>query len=285
MDLSRADYQKRMRRVLLYIRDHIDEEISLDDLAEVANFSRYHFHRFFYGMAGETVAGYIRRLRLEHAAQILKYGDKKITDVAYEAGYANLESFTRAFRSYFGVLPSEFKEQQGYFKETRLEDVNLGKKGDFMDVHVSRKPERKVIFVRHIGPYAECGLAWGKLCAWAGPKGLIREGSHFLGLSYDDPQITAPEKIRYDACIEVKNDVQISGEVGIQNIPAGDYAVCLHKGSYEGLSETYIKLCGGWLVDSGRELKHAPSIEVYLNDPKTTPPEELLVELQLPLKD
>ncbi len=285
MTVNRDDYQKRIRDVLIYIRDHIDETISLEKLASIANFSPYHFHRFFCGIIGETVAAYIRRLRLEHAAHQLKYSDTRITDIAYDAGYSNLESFTRAFRSCFGALPSQFREQETYFKKSGIDDIKPLKKGGEMNVEVVSKPERKVAFVRHVGPYEECGAAWGKLCGWAGPKGLLQNGTVMLGLSYDDPQITAPEKIRYDACIEVNGNIDASGEIGVQNIPAGDYALYLHKGPYDKLSESYSRICGEWLVASGKEIKHAPSVEIYLNDPCSTPPEELLVEIQLPLKD
>lgn len=86
------------------------------------------------------------------------------------------------------------------------------------------------------------------------------------------------------ACVTVGEDVQPAGEIGVQEIPAGDFAVYLHKGPFEKLIDTYGALCGGWLPESGREIKDQPSVEIYLNDPNTTAPEDLLVEIQIPLE-
>ena len=86
----------RILRVLVYIQGHLDDVISLDDLAAVAHFSPYYFHRVFRGMVGESVMGHVRRLRLERAAHRLKSGDHPVTRVAFEAGYETHEAFIRA---------------------------------------------------------------------------------------------------------------------------------------------------------------------------------------------
>ncbi len=95
-------------------------------------------------------------------------------------------------------------------------------------------------FVRHTGPYNECGAAWEKLCSWAEAKGLFGPNTQLLGLCYDDPEVTPPEKIRYDACLTIDTDVRPEGEVGVQEIPGGRYAVTLHQGAF---GETGRYLC------------------------------------------
>jgi len=90
--------------------------------------------------------------------------------------------------------------------------------------------------------------------------------------------------VRYDAAIVVPDRVKASGEVLIQEIPGGDYAVTTHRGPYDSLGRTYASLCGVWLPASGRELRDAPPIEFYLNDKSVTPPQDLLTEICLPLK-
>ncbi|HRX85905.1 MAG TPA: AraC family transcriptional regulator, partial [Phycisphaerae bacterium] len=83
---TERDYQQRMLRVLVFIQQHLDEALRLEDLAGVANFSPFHFHRIFRGMVGETVMEHVRRLRLERAAQRLRQGDQPVTRLAFEAG-------------------------------------------------------------------------------------------------------------------------------------------------------------------------------------------------------
>ena len=281
-DDTQIAYQQRILNVLLYIQNHLYEQLSLEELASVACFSPYHFHRIFRGMVGETLAGYIRRLRLERAAQLLVQTDRSITDLAFEAGYETVESFTRAFKSRFGIVPSAYKKTNRVDVITRLPDFKQGEVR--MDVQIKEIPSRKVVFVRHVGPYPECGKAWEKLCTWAGPRGLLQPGTEFLGLCYDDPDVTDPDKIRYDACITTDADVQAEGEIGTQTIEAGQYAMTTHHGSYMKLSETYAELCGQWAPQNGYEIRSQPSMEVYLNSPEDTPEDELLTDVHVPIE-
>jgi AraC family transcriptional regulator len=136
-----------------------------------------------------------------------------------------------------------------------------------------------------MGPYATCTPAWEKLCAWAEPKGLLGQGVDYLGICWDDPDVTEEELIRFDACITVPEEIQADQGINITEIPAGDYAVALHNGSYEKLIESYTEMCGEWLAKSGRQAEFTFSIEIYHNHPDEVPPDELKVEIQMPLKD
>jgi len=282
-DDTKASYQERILRVLLYIQNNLYEPLSLEELADVACFSPYHFHRIFRGMVGETLAEHIRRLRLERAAQLLQQSNRTVTDLAFEAGYETVESFTRAFKDRFGIAPSKYKKSNEHRISAKLPDLEM--KGEFsMDVQVKEIPPRQVAFVRHIGPYNECGKAWDKLCTWAGPRGLLQPGVEFIGLCYDDPDITPAEKIRYDACITIESDIDPEGEIGIQTVEGGLYAMTTHHGSYTKLSETYAKLCGQWAPQNGYEIRSLPSLEIYLNSPEDTPEDELLTDVHISIE-
>jgi AraC family transcriptional regulator len=152
-----------------------------------------------------------------------------------------------------------------------------------MQVNIHKLEPMRIAFVRHVGPYAGVAAAWRKLCGWAGPKGLLGPSTACVGLSYDDPEITPPDKLRYDAAIAVGPQVSGEGEIWVQEIPSGEYAVVMHRGPYESLSETYRAVCGQWLPSSGREPGAAPSLEFYHNSPDTTKPDDLLTEIWIPL--
>ena len=248
--------------------------MALDQLAGVASFSPWHFHRIFRGMVGESVKEHIRRLRLERAAQRLKTTDRPVMEIALEAGYESHEAFTRAFAAMFADTPSGFRA--GAVRGVAFD-------GPPLDVSVRSIGPLKVAFVRYTGPFDQVGAAWNKLMMWAGPRGLLGPGARMLGIVQDDPEITAPERLRYDAAMVVKDDVSASGEVGIQEIGPGEYAVALHVGPYNTLGQTYMRMCGEWLPASGRELAGLPSMEFYLNSPMTVPPEQLRTEICLPL--
>ena len=100
------DYQQRILRVLTHIQEHLDEALELEELARVACFSSFHFHRVFAAMTGETIADHVRRLRLERAAMELRSGAKQVIQVALDAGYEAHAAFTRAFKAASSVSAS-----------------------------------------------------------------------------------------------------------------------------------------------------------------------------------
>ncbi len=150
-----------------------------------------------------------------------------------------------------------------------------------MDVRIEKLPPKRVAFVRNIGPYQEAGKAWEKLMAWAGPRGLFNPNASCLGLCHDDPDVTPADKIRYDACLAVGDDFEGEGEIGVQEISGGNYAIARHNGPYENLADTYAALCGQWLPSSGHEPRDAPPFEVYLNNPQDTPPADLKTDVHV----
>src|SRR5262249_26256763 len=103
---TEQDYRERIVRTLVYIQGRLDEELELAELAGVAAFSPFHFHRIFRGLVGESVKEYVRRLRLERAARCLKQESRPVTEIALQAGFETHESFTRAFTAMFGESPS-----------------------------------------------------------------------------------------------------------------------------------------------------------------------------------
>jgi AraC family transcriptional regulator len=102
---TRADHEIRLEEVVRYIAEHLDEPINLGDLADLACLSRFHFHRVFQALLGETVGEMSRRLRLERASESLRTTDEPITELAFETGYSTHEALIRAFRTAFGCTP------------------------------------------------------------------------------------------------------------------------------------------------------------------------------------
>lgn len=292
---TQLDYQERVLRVLVHIQQHLDEARDPEHLARIAGFSMYHFHRIFRALVGESLASHYRRLRLERAAVYLRATDKAITQLAFDAGYETHEAFTRAFRAQFGMAPTEFRAERAYphvagqrvhyvadgalesFEPVPWEDVQMDAK------FVELEPFR-VAFMRHVGPYQEVGALWQRFGGWAGMNGLFKPGKRVLGMAHDDPEVTPPDKIRYDACIEVDESFQPSGEVGVQEVRGGAYAMTVHEGPYDGLANTYCTLMGQWLPAQSRETADAPCFEIYVNNPMDTKPEDLRTEVYVPVK-
>lgn len=279
-----ADHHARILRVLLYLQEHLDEPVTLEELSGVACFSPYHFHRIFAACVGETLHQHIRRLRLERAARWLLQSEETITAIALRSGYDTPAAFGKAFKKQFSHSPSQFREQRQAlfvaFAPPRLQILEA-----VMQATIKEMPEQRVLFVRRQGNYAEASReAWGVLFSFAQGEGLMAKPPVMLGLSHDDPDITGEERLRYDACIKVDEGVEGEGEVGVQTIAGGRYAVFLHEGAYDTLNETYKGIFAQWLPKSEESLRELPCFEQYLNSMWDTAPKDLRTEIYIPLQ-
>jgi AraC family transcriptional regulator len=315
----RAEYVARINRVIDHIEANLGSTLALDDLAEVAAFSPYHFHRIFKAMVGENLAAFIRRRRVEKAASLLLSNPSRpITQVALECGFSSPAAFARVFRESFGMSASDWiraggavdsKNREGERNEGQqvrkprqatppairiLDPVTrnwlwrLSMNAGEARVEVRSVPEMHVAYLRHIGPYAGdnalFGRLFGRLFSWAGPRGLIGADTKVVSIYEDDPDITDEERLRVDVALSVPVGTSTDGEIGTRTIPAGTYAV----GHFEILpreySEAWQTMMGQWLPESGWQCGDGPCLEMYLNQPGDDPEATHIVELYVPVK-
>ena len=156
-------------------------------------------------------------------------------------------------------------------------------------VEVREVPEMQVAYIRHIGPYASNealfqGL-FGRLMAWAGPRGLIRfPETKMLTIHYDNPNMTDEGKLRVDVCISVPRGTPAEGEIGSMIIPGGKNAVARFEIAPDQYGDAWEAVYGGWMQQSGYQPDDRPCYEVYLNDPKEHPDGKHIVEIHAPVK-
>ncbi len=300
-------YTDAVQRAVKIIVDGLDRAVELDALAKVACLSPFHFHRIFKGMIGETPLELHRRLRLERAAIQLCETGLSVGEIAFAAGYVAHETFTRSFTENFGMAPTAFRKSSPQTLDTcasqsdekprtelaalcRIhypftESVeNIIPKGVLkMEVKIETFPEIRVATVRHIGPYNRIPEAFGKLGELAGRHGLFKPGALMLGVYHDDPETTPAAELRSDAAVSLSEADPLPESMGELRLPAGQYAVVLHRGSYSRLGDTWQRFMGQWLPQSGHRIGPGYSTEVYLNHPGNAAEKDLLTELRLPL--
>jgi AraC family transcriptional regulator len=122
----REEYLARINAVLDYIEKNLSRPLSLEELARVALFSPYHFHRVFSSLCGETLFQFIQRVRLEKAASMLVMNSRtSITRIALDCGFSSSATFARAFRDAFGMSASEWRNGgHATFSKNRKMDSN-----------------------------------------------------------------------------------------------------------------------------------------------------------------
>jgi AraC family transcriptional regulator len=292
------DYRARLNRVLDHLARHLDDELGVAELAQAASFSPYHFHRMFRGVTGETVAGLVRRLRLERAGRALRTSDASVIEIALAAGYGSPEAFTRAFQQAFGLAPSDYRRAAKPPACTpplslalRLDPASLRivleplSGGTTMDVRIETYPDQLAVCARHVGPYETVGSLFQRAYQWGGGAKLFTPQTLFMGLSYDDPESTSAEALRYDVCFTVAAPVAALPDFArLETLAGGRYAVHTLKGPYTGIRETFRRLFGLWLPASGAELGDRPCREIYRNSMTEVPESELLTDVCVPLR-
>ncbi len=107
-DRAEATRDPKIGAVLSYINENLGRELSVDELAEQAYLSRYHFMRLFKAQTGSTVHAYVRQKRLLYAARLIREGESAARAAA-ESGFSDYSAFHRAFRESFGISPGQLK--------------------------------------------------------------------------------------------------------------------------------------------------------------------------------
>jgi AraC family transcriptional regulator len=283
-----------------YISRNLDRDLTLDEIAKAASFSRFHFHRIFKAVVGETSAEFTRRLRLELAAnRLLSHRHDDITRIAMNCGFSSSQNFAKAFRKHFGMSPSAFRKSKNgnklsntenalslqtlYDSDTLFTNLLKTERKTRMNAEVRELPEYHVAYVRKLGAYGKetCEQAFGELMQWAGPKGLLNSGV-MLGVYWDNPEVTPAEKCRTDACVSVPKGTAPEGQVALQTILGGPYAVCHFEIKADSFQQAW-EDAFAWVVNGGYECADQPCYERYYNNAADDPDGIWIFDICVPL--
>jgi AraC family transcriptional regulator len=281
-----AEYSTRMHRVLEHIDKHLDQELDLRALARVAHFSPFHFHRVFLSWTGETLGDYLRRRRLEVAA-IRLAGQPKLSvlAVAVSVGFGSTEAFARAFRTRFGCTASAWRASIAQRRNSGQGLRNPGQivamsgtdnegtlpTGVAMKVKVIERKPVKVTYLRHVGPYGQPLSEFWRQTVYPWMAANDQLGQLRYGISLDDPTITAGNKCRYDAGVEVRGKITVPGDSQTTTIPGGQYAVTPFRGTVDQIGGVWEAMLRDWLPSSGMQLDARPFLEYYPTDASFDP--------------
>ena len=258
---------ERILPVLVHIQANLDQDLSLEALADRVGLSPFYFHRLFRSSVGETLKQYTQRLRLERAASRLVTHDSTILDVALDSGFHSHETFSREFKRRFQVTPTGYRQWgRGKIKQSSGLELPLDELyNDFelSQTKVTRMTQLHVAFIRHVGPYeAVTDTLWHKLADWAKSKRLPLD-LIFLGIAHDAPGVTAPERLRFDAAIVVPEPFSPEGSVGHQVLSPAEFAMTTHVGHYRTLPRAYATIVHQVSQLKGFRIDGLPVIEVY----------------------
>lgn len=278
---SQAEYQRRLHAVIDHVDRHIDRDLELRELAAVAHFSEFHFHRLFHALTGDALGDYVRRRRLEWAAiRLRSQPAAPVLDIALGVGFGSGEALARAFRARFGCSPTEWrKRKHGKAsrkpgQETaiaRRKNGRTSKQERAMKVKLVDRGPVSVAYLRYQGLFGEpLGRWWQETVApWMTTNNLF--GRERFGISLDDPTVTQPTQCRYDACVASPEGEVLSGNPQRKIIEGGKYAALEFYGTSGEIGNAWERLLREWLPKSGLQLDSRPFFEYYPVDGRMDP--------------
>jgi AraC family transcriptional regulator len=227
-DAKENTYARRFNRVLDYIDKHLDDDISVDLLSTVANFSKFHFHRQFSEYCGVNVGRYILLMKLKRASHRLAFNHQdRIIDIAFDAGFENPESFSRAFKNAFGQTPTEFRKCPAWeaWSARYQFDIPTRQRTDPMEVRIVDAETIIIATLEHHGAPALLNESVSRFIAWRKTTGLSPiASSQSYGIVYNDPNTTPADDFRFDIC----------GSVA-EAVPANQHGIVTKKNSRRSL--------------------------------------------------
>ena len=240
-----------------------------------------------------SVTRYIQLARLKRASFRLAFdSEKRVIDIALEAGFESPEAFARAFKRTFAQSPSEFRVEPNWpqwhlrfqFNPNNIQPQTDGTTP--MNVNIIQMETTKVALLEHLGAPEKVLETAGKFIAWRKATGLSPvKTSKTFGIPYSDPKTTAPEEFRWDVCGTIDSDVP-ENEYGVKTgyIPGGKCAVIRHHGSHDNLDTSIYAFYREWLPSSGEEVRDFPCFFHYINFIHQVDECDLLTDIYFPLK-
>jgi AraC family transcriptional regulator len=297
------DYINRINKILTYIDENLDKELSLESMSKIAFYSPFHLHRLFKAITNETLNSYVSRKRVEKAAmQLIHRKELTIFEIAVQSGFTSNSSFTRAFNKLYGQSPTNFRSSNSKnFSKISKTDSKNGKVNFITEEYIcniinlenwikmNAKPEIKEMPTMKLAYMTQIGVkgietAFERMLRWARPKGLLAvQGSHVVRIFHDSFKITDADKVRMSICVTLNDAIQTEGEVGLTSIENGKCIVSRFEIEIENFEKSWDGLFI-WMNEKGYKKADRFPFEVYHNYYKEHPGKKCIVDLCIPIE-
>jgi AraC family transcriptional regulator len=279
---QRSRYAERVERAAAHMEQCLAEGRApkMADLARAAAMSEFHFQRVYRLMTGETAGETIRRLRIARGLTHLSR-PAAVTEAAGASAYATSQAFARAFRKQTGRSPSEARGEAAGALAHELSRSGQSSEAA-MSVEVVEVEPFRIAAIRNVGAYAELNQAYERLFGLVLAERAPDEIAGIYGVPLDDDRYTEPGECRFECGLRIEGEDAPSGTRWL-DAGGGRHARLRHVGSYDELQEAYDELYAHALAMPGTELRDAPLIVHYIDDPESRPEGELRSDIFLPL--
>ncbi|MEL6969311.1 MAG: AraC family transcriptional regulator [Bacteroidota bacterium] len=280
----------RYKKLLAYLDENFKEEINIPKIEAISHYSYRNINRIFEALHQETIGKYIKRLRLEKAAQYLAYSDLGVSDIAYEVGFKDRAAFSKAFKSKYGYAPSAFRASNESIR-VRAQETVLQKEGAdrqkirFEIVHL---PDFEYLLLAYRGSYNDVAAIENvaqQLYQYALEKGILNERSIFMTEIIDDSELGDHIHLRYNVAFILERPLKFEpeGHYRIKNHKRQKYAKFTHQGTHQSCIDFHNRIYALWMLDIQLELEDRPTLEFYPNADENGSPDGMITEIYIPV--
>lgn len=299
---DRPEYIRRINKALRFIDEHLDDELSLEKISSIACYSPFHFHRLFKAITDETLNTYISRRRIEKAASVLMHrGDISVSALSLQLGFNSNSSFTRAFKKFYGISPSEFRNQQpDRHSKIRQTESKNGQGNDLFEkyicnienlknwiamnanINIKDTPELKLASITQIGVNG-MEQAFERLIRWATPKGLIQNPeAKLVRVFHDSFKVTSPDKVRMTIGLITDESFEAKGEIHETILKPSKSIFARFEITPDGFEKAWSGLFI-WMNENGYKKADDHPFEIYHNDFRKHPEGKCIVDFYIPV--
>ncbi len=268
---------RRVQRAIDFVEAHLFEPFSLDDVAMAAGMSRYHLHRLLSATYGESLKGYVRKRRLTEAAELLRSSERRIIEIALDAGFGSQAAFTRAFQAQFGATPGRYRREPNVRARPGLLRPEPGTL-EHRHTGVTREPRivhrDTLLAVRGIAAGVDFENDEPIITLWqkalsalsAFDTERVDPATPLYGVTqshHPDIELQGDACIAYIAGTSFPPWIELPGERLIDvTVPPGWYAVFEHDGPPEHIKNTVNYAWASWLPRCPHEKASRPDLEI-----------------------
>ncbi|MEM8909370.1 MAG: AraC family transcriptional regulator [Bacteroidota bacterium] len=289
--MSNQTQIERYKQLLSFIDENFKENINIEKVEAVCNYSYRNINRIFEALHHETIGKYIKRLRLEKAAQYLKYSNMAVAEIGFEVGFEERAAFSKAFKNKYGCSPSAFRTSSESIRSIIQEALHPQENGarQKLQFEIEYLPDFEFFFLEYRGDYeavSDIEAAWEPLIGYTIEKELVAEDSIFMAEILDDAEISDKINLRYHLGCILKHPLTFTpdGLFRTKFHRRQKYAKFTHLGTHESCIEFYKELYAFWMLDVDLELVDRPTLEWYPNQEASTPPDEMLTVIYIPVQ-
>ncbi len=288
LNLNNLTQIERYKNLIQFIDENFKKEINIEKIEEVSHYSYRNINRIFQSLHHETIGKHIKRIRLDKAAEYLKYSNEQIYNIALEVGFSDIASFSKAFKKRFNCSPTAFRQSSETLLKANQQiiDNNPQKPISFT---TETLPEFDFLYLEHKGNTQNIKAieqTWNILFEYTHQKGLLSNDSIFFSENLDDNEITDDFQCRTNVALIIEKpiDFVLKGLFHLKKHAAQKYAKFIHKGTNETLVDTYNLIYASWMIDVQLEFEDKPTLEFYVNHHEQVSKKDLITEIYIPIQ-